>query len=285
MYHAKECGRNNFQFFTPAMNLAVQERVSIEHDLRTAIANGEFELFYQPQVDCRSGNVTGMEALLRWHHPQRGLVSPHRFIPIAEETGLIVPIGEWVLRAACRQARCWHDAGQTGLRISVNLSTRQLQQPDLGERISSCLAESGLPASALELELTESMLMADPVSATTLLRSLDGLGIRLAIDDFGTGYSSLAYLKRFPVSRLKIDRSFVRDLSSDANDAAIVRAVVALAENLRMDVIAEGVETVDQMRFLERHDCFEVQGYLFSRPRPAAEFSSFRFALPVADGD
>ncbi len=280
MYHAKECGRNNFQFFTQDMNRAVQERVSIENDLRTAIDEGQFVLFYQPQVDCRSGEVTGMEALIRWLHPRHGLVPPDRFIPIAEETGLIIPIGAWVLREACRQARRWHDAGHDALHISVNLSARQLRQADLGEQIAATLAESGLLPSALELELTESLLMDDPEAASRVLHKLAALGIRMAIDDFGTGYSSLAYLKRFPVSRLKIDRSFVRDLSTDANDAAIVCAIVAMAESLRMDVIAEGVETVEQLRFLEAHGCFAAQGYLFSAARPAAEFDVFRFAVP-----
>jgi diguanylate cyclase (GGDEF)-like protein/PAS domain S-box-containing protein len=280
MYHAKERGRNNFQFFTQNMNQAVLERVSIENDLRTAIERDEFELFYQPQVDSRSGEITGMEALIRWHHPQRGLVAPDRFIPIAEETGLIVPIGEWVLREACRQAKRWHDAGQSGLRISVNLSARQLQQGDFGEQIAAILAASNLQPLTLELELTESLLMDDPLTAVKLLHALAALGVRIAIDDFGTGYSSLAYLKRFPVSRLKIDRSFVRDLSTDANDAAIVHAVVAMAESLKMEVVAEGVETVEQLRFLAAHGCFAVQGFLFSRPRPAAEFTSFRFSLP-----
>ncbi|MBK7675918.1 MAG: EAL domain-containing protein [Candidatus Accumulibacter sp.] len=285
MYHAKERGRNNFQFFTPAMNRVIQERAAIEHDLHSAVERDQFELFYQPQVNCRSGDVTGMEALLRWRHPQRGLISPDRFIPIAEETGLIVGIGEWVLRAACRQARCWRDAGHTDLRIGVNLSARQLQQTDLCEQIVTTLATWQLPPSTLELELTESMLMADTVTATALLHSLAELGIRMTIDDFGTGYSSLAYLKRFPVARLKIDRSFVRDLTTDANDAAIVRAIVAMADSLKMEVIAEGVETVAQLHFLESHGCPEVQGYLFSRPRPAAEFDCFRFDLPPTATD
>jgi diguanylate cyclase (GGDEF)-like protein/PAS domain S-box-containing protein len=285
MYHAKERGRNNFQFFTPAMNLVIQERASLEHDLHSAIERDEFELFYQPQVNCRSGEVTGMEALLRWRHPQRGLIAPDRFIPIAEETGLIVSIGQWVLNAACRQARCWRDAGHTSLRVGVNLSARQLQQADLCHQIDTTLAAWQLPPSTLELELTESMLMADTVTAITLLHSLARLGIRMTIDDFGTGYSSLAYLKRFPVTRLKIDRSFVRDLTTDANDAAIVRAIVAMAESLKMEVIAEGVETVEQLHFLESHGCPEVQGYLFSRPRPATEFTCFRFDLPPAATD
>lgn len=282
MYHAKERGRNNFKFFTQDMNQAVQERVSIESDLRSAIERQEFVLFYQPLVDCRSGAVSGMEALIRWNHPRHGLVPPDRFIAVAEETGLIIPIGAWVLREACRQAKCWHDAGHNGLRISVNLSARQLRQADLCQQISATLAEFGLPPSSLELELTESLLVDDPTTATAWLQTLAELGIRMAIDDFGTGHSSLAYLKCFPVARLKIDRSFVRDLSTDANDAAIVRAIVAMAKSLQIDVIAEGVETVEQLRFLEAQGCFEVQGYLFSRPRPAGDFESFHFTVPPA---
>lgn len=280
MYHAKSVGRNNFQFFTRAMNDAVQERMTIENDLRRALEKGEFLLYYQPQVNCRTGAVTGMEALIRWQHPQRGLVSPDKFIPIAEETGLIVPIGEWVLREACRQAKVWHDQGQTNLRMGVNLSARQFQQPDLFRQISSALRDSGLNNSCLELEITEGMLMEDPEDAAELLRALASLGIRLAIDDFGTGYSSLAYLKRFTLHRLKIDGSFVRDISSDPNDAAIVSAIVSLADNLNMEVIAEGVESVEQLRYLEKHGCSEIQGYFFSRPQPAGHFTSFCYELP-----
>lgn len=284
LYHAKERGRNNFQFFTPAMNEALRERVAIEQDLRLAIEGDQFELFYQPQVNSRNGCVVGCEALLRWHHPQLGLVAPGRFIAVAEETGLIVAIGAWVLEQACRQARAWCDAGHSGVRISVNLSPRQLQQADIAERIAATLEAWRLPASSLEIELTESMLMADPVSASALLHRLAHLGVRLAIDDFGTGYSSLAYLKRFPVARLKIDRSFVRDLTTDANDAAIIAAVVAMAASLNIEAVAEGVETVEQLRFLEAHGCFVVQGHLFSRPRPAADFASLHFPLPAATG-
>ena len=279
MYYAKESGRNNFQFFTQAMNAAVLERVSIESDLRQALTRGEFRLFYQPQVDSRSGRVLGMEALIRWQHPRLGLVPPDRFIGVAEETGLIVPIGEWVLREACAQARRWHEAGRSGLRIGVNLSARQFQTADLYGQVLSALDASGLDPATLELELTESMLMADPESAAGLLQRMAGLGVRMAIDDFGTGYSSLAYLKRFPVSRLKIDRSFVHDLSSDLNDAAIVQAVVAMADSLGMEVIAEGVETIEQLRYLEAHGCFAIQGYYFSRPKPAVEHESFSYEV------
>ena len=281
MYNAKDRGGNNFQFFAPSMNQVIQERVTVEHDLHMALERKEFLLHYQPQVDCRTGVITGMEALIRWQHPTRGLVSPFHFITIAEETGLIVPIGEWVLWEACRQTRRWHDAGQTGLRISVNLSARQFQQPDLGARIDAVLRDTGIEPATLELELTESMLMTDPDAATEMLRQLSALGVKMAIDDFGTGYSSLAYLKRFPVTRLKIDQSFVRDLSTDLNDAAIVSAVVAMAASLKLEVIAEGVETEEQLRYLAAHGCNDVQGYFFSRPKPAEEFNTFRFA-PMA---
>ena len=278
MYNAKDRGGNNFQFFAPTMNQVIQERVAVEHDLHMALERSEFVLHYQPQVDARTGEVTGMEALIRWQHPTRGLVSPFHFITIAEETGLIVPIGEWVLWEACRQTRRWHDAGQTGLRISVNLSARQFQQPDLRERIDAVLRTTGIDPSTLELELTESMLMTDPDAATEMLRQLAALGVKMAIDDFGTGYSSLAYLKHFPVTRLKIDQSFVRDISTDLNDAAIVSAVVAMAASLKLEVIAEGVETEEQLRYLAAHGCYDIQGYYFSRPKPAEEVKTFRFA-------
>lgn len=280
MYHAKNVGRNNFQFFTASMNFEVQERLTIEKDLRRALENQEFLLYYQPQVNCLSGAVTGMEALIRWQHPERGLMFPDDFIRIAEETGLIVPMGEWVLREACRQAKLWHDQGQTNLRMSVNLSARQFQQADLLQQIASALEDSGMNKAMLELEITEGMLMEDPQSAVELLTTLADLGIRLAIDDFGTGYSSLAYLKLFPLHRLKIDKSFIRDISSDPNDAAIVGAVIGLASSLNMEVIAEGVESVDQLRFLEKHGCHEIQGYFFSRPQPARHFTTFSFELP-----
>lgn len=278
MYSAKDRGGNNFQFFAPTMNQVIQERVTVEHDLHLALERNEFVLHYQPQVDCRTGEVTGMEALIRWQHPTRGMVSPFHFITIAEETGLIVPIGEWVLWEACRQTRRWHDAGQAGLRISVNLSARQFQQPDLRERIDAVLRTTGIDPATLELELTESMLMTDPDAATAMLRQLAALGVKMAIDDFGTGYSSLAYLKRFPVTRLKIDQSFVRDISTDLNDAAIVSAVVAMAGSLKLEVIAEGVETEEQLRYLAAHGCYDIQGYYFSRPKPAEEFKFFQFA-------
>jgi diguanylate cyclase (GGDEF)-like protein/PAS domain S-box-containing protein len=280
MYHAKAKGRNNFQFFDSSMNVAVQERVSLENDLRLALERNELVLFYQPQVNCRTGALVGAEALIRWRHPERGLVSPASFIPIAEETGLILPIGEWVLREACRQTKLWHEAGHTQIRIGVNLSPRQFAQPDLYNRVAQALADSGLAPAALEIELTEGMLVEDPDMAAALLHQLAGLGIGLAIDDFGTGYSSLSYLKRYPLNRLKIDQSFIRDLAHDPNDAAIVDAVIALANALKMEVIAEGVETEEQLRFLLAQGCEDIQGYYFGRPCPASEFSTFQFKTP-----
>jgi diguanylate cyclase (GGDEF)-like protein/PAS domain S-box-containing protein len=277
MYAAKDHGGNNFQFFAPDMNQAIQERVAIENDLHLALERGEFMLYYQPQVDCLNGEVTGMEALIRWQHPTRGLVPPLNFISIAEETGLIVPIGEWVLREACQQACRWREAGHTQLCISVNLSARQFQQPDLHDRIESIIRETGINPATLELELTESMLMIDPDGATDLLRKLAALGVKLAIDDFGTGYSSLAYLKRFPVTRLKIDQSFVRDIATDPSDAAIVSAVVAMASSLKLDVIAEGGETLEQLRHLTERGCHHIQGYYFGRPKPAVDIRVFRY--------
>jgi diguanylate cyclase (GGDEF)-like protein/PAS domain S-box-containing protein len=281
MYHAKDRGRNNYQFFTPAMNHAVQERVEVENDLRLALTRGEFELHYQPQVHGHSGEAFGMEALIRWRHPTRGLVPPDSFIPIAEETGLIVPIGAWVLNEACAQARRWHDAGRAGFSMGVNLSARQFQDEGLFGHIATALETSGIDPATLELELTESMLMADPAAAIDMLGRLASLGVRMAIDDFGTGYSSLAYLKLFPVSRLKIDRSFVRDISSDADDAAIVRAVIAMAVSLKLEVIAEGVETEAQLRYLIAHGCHAIQGYYFSRPLPAGQFEA-GFSFPAS---
>ena len=279
MYHAKDLGRNNFQFFAQTMNVVVRERLSIENDLRRALERDEFVLHYQPQVNCRTGQVTGMEALIRWQHPRRGMVPPNDFIQVAEETGIIVLIGAWVLREACRQARIWHDQG-LDIRIGVNLSARQFQQADLMRQVRDALDTSGIDPGKLELEITESMLMEDPMAAAELLRQIATMGIRLAVDDFGTGYSSLAYLKRFPLHRLKIDRSFVRDISTDPNDAAIVSAIVAMAESLRMEVIAEGVEEAQQLHYLDRVGCCSIQGYFFSKPKPADQFSAFTYPVP-----
>ena len=266
MYSAKKQGRNSFQFYQPEMNDAAQERLQIEGALRNALERDEFVLHYQPQVDLESGAIVGIEALLRWQHPELGMVAPARFIGLAEETGLIVPIGAWVLRTACQQARAWHDAGFGHLRVAVNLSARQFAQPDLLPSIAAALEETGLPPAALELELTESLFMHDVAQAVHLLYDLKALGVALSIDDFGTGYSSLSYLRNFPIDVRKIDRSFVNDIASDADDAAIVASVIALAHNLELRVIAEGVESEEQLDFLRRHGCNEIQGYYFSRP-------------------
>lgn len=276
VYQAKESGRNTYAFYTPALTVTANERLDLEARLRHALVQGEFLLHYQPQVDIQTGNLIGCEALVRWNNPQQGLISPARFIPLAEETGLIVPLGEWVLRQACSQARSWLDAGMPPLLMAVNLSARQLQQPDIVARVATILAETGLPAETLKLELTESMIMGHGEEVVTLLQALKALGIRLSIDDFGTGYSSLAYLKRFPIDELKIDQGFVRDIPNDSDDNQIAIAIIGMAHGLRLKVMAEGVETQAQQDFLSQHGCDAFQGYLFSRPLPADEFASFR---------
>jgi EAL domain-containing protein (putative c-di-GMP-specific phosphodiesterase class I) len=276
MYAAKKQGRNGFQFFQTEMNDEAQERLSIENALRKALERDEFLLQYQPQVELESGRIIGAEALLRWRHPELGLVAPARFIALAEETGLIVPIGAWVLRTACAQARLWLDQqqahGHPPLRMAVNLSARQFGQPGLVNSIATVLHETGLPASCLELELTESLFMNDVAQAVAVLHELKALGVTLSIDDFGTGYSSLAYLRDFPIDVLKIDRSFVNDIVTDPDDAAIVVSVIALAHNLHLRVVAEGVENYEQLAYLQSHGCDAIQGYYFSRPVAAEQF-------------
>ena len=274
MYRAKEMGRNNFQFYTPTMIARTLDRLSIEADLRHALTRNEFVLHYQPQIDLKSGLIVGMEALLRWQHPVHGPIAPGRFIALAEEMGLIVPIGAWALRAACIQTRQWQLAGFDQLRVAVNLSARQFTQKGLAQVIAGVLDETGLAPGFLELELTESMVMNDVESAVLILRSLKELGVHIAIDDFGTGYSSLSYLRRFPLDVLKIDQSFVCDLATNADAAAIVVAVISLAHSLRLQVIAEGVETIDQIRFLRSYGCDQMQGYYFSRPVAADKFEA-----------
>ncbi len=268
MYHAKAHGRANFQFYTEEMNRSATERLDLERKLRRALQQQEFELWYQPQLAARDGQVTGVEALVRWRHPEDGLIAPARFIPLAEETGLIVDLGSWVLGEACRQARRWLDAGLPPLRMSVNLSTRQLMHAGLADAVSAALAETRLPPALLELEITESSVMERPDDAIPVLDGLKQLGVELAIDDFGTGYSSLSYLKLFPLDHLKIDRSFVSDIKHDPNDAAIVAAAVSLAHNLGLSVIAEGVESAVQVERLVELGCDELQGYHFSKPLP-----------------
>jgi EAL domain-containing protein (putative c-di-GMP-specific phosphodiesterase class I) len=261
------------------MNEQLGERMLIEGALRTALERRELVLHYQPQVDTASGRIVGMEALIRWQHPELGMVAPNRFISLAEETGLILPVGAWVLRTACQQLMAWRAAGAAGgardaLRIAVNVSARQMAEPDFVQSVAAVLAETGLPPSCLELELTESQVMNDVEHAISVMHEVKKLGVLLAIDDFGTGYSSLAHLKRFEIDVLKIDQTFVRDLTVDPDDAAIVTTIIALAANLKLDVISEGVETLEQMAFLRQHGCRQMQGYYFSRPVPAAAFEA-----------
>jgi diguanylate cyclase (GGDEF)-like protein/PAS domain S-box-containing protein len=287
MYRAKKLGRNNFQFYTPAMNEEALERVRIEGALRNALERNEFVLHYQPQVDLASGQIVGMEALIRWKHPELGTVSPNRFIGVAEETGLIVQIGAWVMRTACLQNKAWQDEGLGKLRVAVNLSARQFSAPNLLADIRSVLAETGLDPACLDIELTESLFLSDVTLAVELLHSMKALGINLSIDDFGTGYSSLSYLSRFPIDVLKIDRSFVADITHDSSDAAIVASIIALAHNLKLAVIAEGVETEAQLDYLRRQGCDEMQGYFFSRPLAAPEFAQLlrqHRSLPLLEG-
>jgi len=271
---AKQTGRNSYQFYTPEMNAQAFERMVFEASLRRAVDRGEFLLHYQPQVEVRTGRVVGAEALLRWRHPELGIIPPGRFIPMLEENGLIVRVGEWVLRTACSDAKEWLDAGLPPLRVAVNLSARQFNQEDLTEKIVDVLRETGLDALNLELELTESLIMEDTRKSVAKLDELKKTsGIKLAIDDFGTGYSSLSYLKRFPLDILKIDQSFVRDIATDPADAAIVAAIINLAHNLDLRVIAEGVETKEQLAYLREKGCDEIQGF-FSKPRGAEEFAA-----------
>ncbi|WP_234484251.1 putative bifunctional diguanylate cyclase/phosphodiesterase [Noviherbaspirillum pedocola] len=269
MFQAKERGRNNYQFYTDAINQRALERMQIGSALRAAIEREEFVLHYQPQLDLDSGRVIGTEALIRWRHPEMGLVYPDRFIGIAEETGLIVAIGDWVLRTACQETKRLQGLGHPDLRVAVNLSARQFARSDLAHGIEAALQDSGLEPCCLEIEITESLMMHDVDGAIGSLRALKDLGVRLSIDDFGTGYSSLAYLKRFPIDNLKIDRSFVSDIVSGHEEAAIVSSIISLAHNLRLQVTAEGVETEEQLAYLRNRRCNKMQGYLFSKPVPA----------------
>jgi diguanylate cyclase (GGDEF)-like protein len=271
MYRAKENGRDNFQFYTPELNTKVHEKFLMQKDLRNALLRSEFVLHYQPQVDLRSGRVFAVEALIRWNHPRLGVIAPLRFIPMAEETGLIVPIGDWVLREACRQNRAWQAAGFQPMTVCVNVSARQFKERNWVSRVANALRESGLEAQYLELELTESLIMQDIEQAVATMRELQILGVQVSIDDFGTGYSSLAALKRFPVARLKIDKSFIDNIPHDENDKAVASAVISLGQNLNLRVIAEGVETEDQVAFLRENNCDEMQGYHFSKPAAAAD--------------
>ncbi len=272
MYHAKSCRRDNYQFFKPEMNTRAAERQAVESELRHAIEQQDLLLHYQPKMDLGTGAIIGVEALIRWRHSQRGLVPPSQFIPVAEECCLIVPIGRWVLREACRQARAWQDAGLPTIRIAINVSALELRAADFVSNLVGILADTGLAASDLELELTETSLMQDSDSTITVLRALKDMGVNLALDDFGTGYSSLSYLQRFPIDTLKIDQSFVQGLPTDAGAANIVTAVISMGNSLHLRVVAEGIETREQLEFLQQHDCPVGQGYYLSKPVPATDF-------------
>ena len=284
MYRAKEQGKNNFQFYSAQINVHTLERAALESDLRHALERNEFLLHYQPKVDIGGNRIVGMEALVRWQQPGKGLVAPAQFIPLAEETGLIVPIGEWVLKTACLQNKAWQERGLPRLRVAVNLSARQFTHESLLQDVARALDETGLDPAWLEFEITESMVMRDPEHAVTLLHGLKAMGIHLSIDDFGTGYSSLSYLKRFPLDSVKIDRSFIRDLPGDGDDAAITQAIIAMAHSLRLVVIAEGVETEEQLGFLRVNGCDQMQGYHFSRPLPEDQFLRLLQRAAVSEG-
>ncbi|GMQ88310.1 MAG: hypothetical protein BMS9Abin08_1546 [Gammaproteobacteria bacterium] len=269
MYRAKERGRNNYQFYTPAMNARALERLTLENRLRHALERNQFLLYYQPQIHLGTGQVVGVEALLRWRTEEDELISPAEFIPLLEETGLIIPVGEWVLQQACMQNAAWQADGHTSLRMAVNLSARQFGQQDLVSQVLDCLAKTGLEASCLELEITESIMMDAVDGKLEVLKALRQAGLQLAVDDFGTGYSSLSYLKRLPVDTIKIDQCFIRNAAHDPEDAAIVKAIITLAHDLKRRVIAEGVETREQLALLHTLGCDEIQGYLLSRPLAA----------------
>jgi EAL domain-containing protein (putative c-di-GMP-specific phosphodiesterase class I) len=270
MYFAKDSGRSNFQFFTPSLQQSAHSALALESGIRKAIKQVEFVLHYQPEVLSKTGAITSVEALVRWQHPDLGLLGPDKFIPLAESRGLIVPLGLWVINEAIRQTREWLDLG-VRVPVAVNLSAVQFKQKGLVKDIASCLAKHGLPGELLELELTESLFMEDVAAVTKTLNELKDLGITLAVDDFGTGYSSLSYLKRYPIDKIKIDRSFIRDIPNDKDDIAITIAIINLAESLGLRVVAEGVETTEQVEFLEYHHCDYIQGYLISHPLPPAQ--------------
>jgi len=279
MFHAKEQGRNNYQFYTNSMSATAFERLSMENALRKGLGSNEFEVYYQPKIDLVVNRVIGLEALLRWNHPEMGLVSPADFIPLAEDTGLIVPLGEWVMHTVCTQMKCWQDSGQEPMRVAVNLSACQFRQTMLRQQVKRILDDTGIAPEWLELELTESVIMDDIQTSSAVLRELKNMGVHISMDDFGTGYSSLSLLKRLPLDTLKIDQSFVRDITTDADDAAIVDAIISLAHSLRLRVIAEGVETSEQLEFLRNRNCDEVQGYLYSRPLPVAGIEAWLYAF------
>jgi diguanylate cyclase (GGDEF)-like protein len=286
MYRAKDMGKNNCQFYTREMNAAIEEKLVLLEGLRGALDDGQFRLVYQPKVDLQTGRVFGVEALVRWDHPEHGVIGPDRFIPLAEESGMIVALGEWVLRSACLQNRAWQEDGLAPLRISVNVSPRQFEEQRLVERVALALEDSGLAPEWLELEVTEGVIMRDLQQAVAKMAQVRQMGVSLSIDDFGTGYSSLSALKSFPISTLKIDKSFVRDLGHSDGDEAIASSIIELAHRLKLRVIAEGVETEQQRSFLRQNGCDEMQGYLFSRPLPPEQLRQLLLLpqpLPGAD--
>jgi diguanylate cyclase (GGDEF)-like protein len=274
MYKAKEAGKNNCQFYAKGMSATAVNYLLLENDLRRAVEQHQLTLHYQPQVDLQTGELTGVEALVRWQHPERGLVSPAHFIPLAEETGLIVPIGEWVLREACRQQKAWLDAGKRVGKMAVNLSPRQFRQKNFPGKVEAILRETQLKAEYLELEITESCAMEHAGETISQLNQLNQMGLFLAIDDFGTGYSSLAYLQRFPIQKLKIDSSFVHDIHDDDNDAAIAKSIIGLAHNMQLNVVAEGIETECQADWLRQQGCDQGQGYLYAKPLTPKQFEN-----------
>jgi len=285
MYCAKQRGGNTFQFFAKGMNAFTPARLELENDLRRALSLEQFELYYQPKADVVSGRVASVEALIRWHHPVKGMVSPDAFIPIAEETGLIIPIGDWVLQEACRQARAWQMSGLPPLRVAVNLSATQFRQPNLLGTIRTALEKNNLLPKFLEIELTESAVMTNAEGSIAILKQLSRMGVVVAIDDFGTGYSSMSYLRKFPIDRLKIDRSFIRDLGADPDNTSIVQAIISLAHTLRLKVVAEGVETPAQLAQLKSLGCDQYQGYQFKAPGPAAAIEAMMRATRSSEND
>jgi len=274
MYYAKQQGRNNFQCFMPRMNTATQEKVRLESDMHVALEQKQFELHYQPKVNTATGVMHGAEALLRWTHPVHGAIPPAKFIPIAEECGLIGAIGAWVVREACRQARAWQLDGLPSMRVAVNLSASQFRQGDIVTIIRDALDAAGLEARFLEVELTESAVMTDPEESVAILEELSTMGVLVSVDDFGTGYSSMSYLRRFPIDKLKIDRGFINEVMLRPEDASIVRAIVSLAHGLKLKVVAEGVESTEQVEFLKTLGCDQYQGYHFSPALPAPQFEA-----------
>jgi diguanylate cyclase (GGDEF)-like protein/PAS domain S-box-containing protein len=275
MYRAKEQGKANFQFYTADLNREVKERLIVKNGLGKALERNEFSLYYQPKLDLKSGRITSVEALMRWHNRDLGMVSPARFIPVLEETGLVVEVGAWAIRTACAQHKAWKDAGLPPLRVAVNLSARQLREISFVSVLESALKESGVGPNGLEIEITESMLMSDSARTVVALRDLSDMGVRIAMDDFGTGYSSLSYLRRFPIDTIKIDRSFVADIVSNPDDAEIIRTIITMGQTLNRWIVAEGVETEEQMALLKGYTCDEIQGYYLSPPLPADKLTRF----------